>query len=109
MPCGRRAVVGVGVVRVRGGDVRAGRRDEGRLVHSVGDALRPLVQRLPEGGDVALDVVEDAEVDERDAGGPAPLELVERPFPRLEVDLRRRRGGEDEPSGRDSDAGASPL
>ena len=79
-------------------------RDEGRLVHPVGDALGPLVQRLPEGGEVALDVVEDAEVDEGDAGGTAPLELVERPVPRLEVDLRRGRGGEDEPSGRDPHA-----
>ena len=40
---------------------------------------------------MALDVLEDAEVDQRHSLGPRALDLVERPLPGLEVDLGRRR------------------
>ena len=60
-------------------------------VAPVADALGPLVQAAAELLEVALDVLEDAEVDQRQSLGCAPLDLVERPLPGLEVDLGRRR------------------
>ena len=51
-----------------------------------------------------LDVVEDAEVRQREPCGRAQLGRRDRPLPRLEVDVGRRRGREDEPSGCDADA-----
>ena len=50
-------------------DVVAGGRDEGRLVHPVLDPLGPAAERLAELGEVLLDVVEGAEVDERESAG----------------------------------------
>ena len=54
---------------------------------------------------MALDVVEDAVVDERQPPRRASLDLVDRPLPRVEVDLRRWRRCEDEPARGDSDPG----
>ena len=52
-----------------------------------------------------LDVLEDAEVDQRQALRIAPLELVQRPVPGFEVDVGRRRGREHELARFDANAG----
>src|SRR6478735_3359087 len=49
-------------------------------------------------------LVDDAEVDQRQAFRRPQLELVDRPLPGLEVDLRRRRDGQDVTVGQDPDA-----
>ena len=105
MPVRRGAVVGVDLVRVRRGDVGARGGDERRLVHPVADPVGPAPKRRAERLEVALDVVEDAEVDEREPPRRASLDLVERPLPGVEVDLGRRRRREHEPARRDADAG----
>ncbi len=60
------------------------------LVHAVLDALAPALERLAKLGEVWLDVVDDAEVDQRQPGGCAALDLDDRALPGLEVELGRR-------------------
>ena len=103
MPVRGRSVVGVGVLRVGRGDVGARGGDERGLVHPVADAVGPAAHRGAQRVEVALDVVEDAEVDQGEAARRASLDLVDRSLPRIEVDLGRRRRREDEPSRRDAD------
>src|SRR6188472_1142042 len=67
VPVGSRTVVRVGVVRVRCRDVGARGRDERRLVHPVSHAVGPAPKRCAEGLEVALDVVEDTEMDDPQA------------------------------------------
>ena len=59
------------------------------------------MQRLAKRGEVLLHVVERPEVDQREPARRAPLDLVDRLLPGLEVDLRRRAGRQDEAPGRD--------
>ena len=53
---------------------------------------------------VVARLVDDAEVDQREALRRPQLEFVDRPLPGLEVDLRRRRDGQDVAVGQDPDA-----
>ena len=68
VPVRRGAVVRLDLVRVGRDDVGTSRGDERRLVHPVRHALGPGVHRLPE-RQVALDVVEHAEVGQREPRG----------------------------------------
>ena len=81
------AVVGVLVVGVGARDVGPGGGDEGRLVHAVPDPVCPAPHRRAQGIEVTLDVVEHAVVDQGEPDRRAALDLVQRPLPRLEVDL----------------------
>src|SRR5918995_2995218 len=103
---------GVGLPERRGAlvvgrlvDVLAGRLDELLLGRSGGDELRPRPQLPPRLGEVVLDVVEEPEVDERQAPGAAAPDLVERPLPRVDIHVRRRRDRPDLAVGRDTHAG----
>ena len=58
----------------------------------------------PELGEVPRRVVGDAEVDEGEALGLAPLDLVDRLLPGLDVDLGRRRRRQHEAAGQDAHA-----
>ena len=62
------------------------------------------VERLAHAGEMILDVVEDAEVRQREARRRAALRLPERLLPGLQVDVGRGRRREDEACGRDPDA-----
>ena len=92
-------VVVLHLVGIRGEAVGPGRRDERLLVHPVGDAVCPAVQRRPQPCEVAGNILEHAEVGQREAGGLAALGLYDRRLPGLEIDVGRRRGGEDELAG----------
>ena len=92
-------LVGLGAEIARGGGL------ELLLARAVPDVVGPLVQAGAHLREMALDVVGDAEVDQRKPLRVAALDLVEGRVPGLEVDLRRRRGWEDEPGGLDADAG----
>src|SRR5215218_8589915 len=76
--------------------VGCGLRLELLLARAGADAVGPLAQSRAQLREVSLDVVGDAEVDQRQALGPPRLDLVERALPRVEVDLGRRRGREHE-------------
>src|SRR4051812_28109757 len=101
LPERHRLLVGLAVVAQVGG----GLRPELLLARAVADALGPLVQPRAELGEVPLDVVGDAEVDQREPLRPAVLDLVERPIPGPEVDLGRRGRREHERARLDSHAG----
>ena len=78
--------------------------DELLLRRAALDRLGPVEQVEPQLGEVASDVLGDAEVDEREPLGSAALDLVERVLPRLDVDLGRRRRRHDEAPGQDAHA-----
>src|SRR5690348_4379546 len=69
--------------------------DELLLGRAAEDELRVVVQLESQVGKMPLRVVGDAEVDERQPLGLAPLDLVDRLLPDVEVELRRRRGRDD--------------
>ena len=71
-------------------DVVAGGCDERVLVHPVRDTLPPALERLAQGAEMVDDVVDNTEVDEREPGRRAALDLRDRVLPRLEVDVGRR-------------------
>src|SRR5581483_4259855 len=66
--------------------------------------VRPVVQLEAEIGEVALHVVEDPEVDEREPVRRTALERRDRRLPCVDVDLGRRRRRHHVAAGRDSDA-----
>ena len=78
--------------------------DELLLRRAALDRLGPVEQVEAQLGEVAPDVLGDAEVDEREPLGSAALDLVERLLPRLDVDLGRRRRRHDEAAGQDAHA-----
>src|SRR4029079_5566929 len=100
LPERHRLLVGVAV----SGQVclRAGR--ELLFGRAVAPARGPLAEAAAQLREVAADVVEHAEVDQCEPLRGAPLELVERQLPGLEVDLRRRRRREHELAPADSHA-----
>ena len=65
------------------------------LCHATRDELGIVVQPFSQFGEVSCDVVEDAEVDQRETLGSAAADLVERGVPRLHVDVGRRRRRDD--------------
>ena len=67
--------------------------DELLLARAAADELGETVEPLAEVAEVALDVVEDAEVDQRQPLGCAPRDLVERRVPGLDVDVGGGVGG----------------
>src|SRR6478735_3082363 len=69
-------LVGVGCEAVSPGGC-----DERRLVHPVGDAVRPAFQRRPKPCEMPGDVLEHAEMGQREPGGLAALGLDDRRFP----------------------------
>jgi hypothetical protein len=76
--------------------------------HPVANALGPRLECRPRPLDVLsnrLRPLDDAEVDEREPRRLVEEDLVERPVPSVEIDVRRRRVGDDEPAGHDADAG----
>ena len=85
-------------------EIGAGGRDERLLVHPLADALAPEAQLSAKAAQVVARLVDDAEVDQREALRRPQLELVDRPLPGLEVDLRRRSDGQDVTVGQDPDA-----
>src|SRR5579884_4419828 len=86
LPERHRLLVG-GHVLARVGELGEGMRDELLLRRPALDRLGPVEQREAELGQVAAHVLEDAEVDERQPLGRPPLDLVERPLPRLDIHL----------------------
>src|SRR5207253_5024301 len=84
------AVVLAGVLDVRERGAR-----ELRLRRAALDELGPGGEAAAQVAEVPLDVVGDAEVDERDAGGRPALDLVDRRVPRVDIDLGRGRRRED--------------
>jgi hypothetical protein len=68
------------------------------------DRLGPVEQVEPQLGEVAPDVLGDAEMDQRQPLGGAALDLVERLLPRFDVDLGRRGRRHDEAPGQDAHA-----
>ena len=67
------------------------------------DARRPGRDRRAQCAEVMVDVVEDAEVDQREPFGCQSLGRVDRPLPGLEIDLGWGKRREDEAPGRDAD------
>ena len=100
MPVRAGALVLVDELGVGLRDVVAGGCDERLLVHPVLDTLPPPLERLAQGAEMVDDVVDDTEVDEREPGGRAALDLRDRVLPRLEVDVGRRARRHDEASTR---------
>jgi len=105
VPVRRRSVVDVDLLGVGRSDIRAGCGDECLLVHPVGDALGPFVHGLAESPEMALRILGDPEVGQRDPARRPALELVERSPPRVEIHLGWRGRGEHEAAGCDPDAG----
>src|SRR5436309_7608409 len=72
-------------------EVRRGGRLELLFARAVSDALGPLAQTFAQLGEVPLDVVGDAEVDQREPLRAVVLDLVEARAPGVRVELGRRR------------------
>src|SRR5262249_42793757 len=102
LPERHRLLVGVQV----GAEVARRGLRELPFARAVADAAGPLAEADAQLGEVALDVLGDAEMDQRQAPGRAGPDLVERPVPRLEVDLRRRRRRQHEVARPDAHAGS---
>src|SRR5579885_1612743 len=79
-----------GHVLARVGELGERVRDELLLARAALHRFGPVEQGEAELRQVAAHVLEDAEVDQRQPLGGAPLELVERLLPGLDVHLRRR-------------------
>ena len=62
---------------------------------SPGEPAAPRSELPPQAAQVVARALDDPEVDQREPLGRAALDLVDRPLPGLEVDVRRRRDGED--------------
>src|SRR5215208_1354371 len=78
------------------------------LARAGANAVGPLAQARAQLGEVPLDVLGDAEVDQREPFRSPRLDLVERALPGLEVDLGRRRGREHQLAGLDPHARGVP-
>src|SRR4051812_35334385 len=77
--------------------------DEFLELHASADGVGPVVELEPQVGEVALDVVGDAPVDQGEPLGIPALELLQRLLPRVEVELGRRSRRHDEPARLDAD------
>ena len=93
----------VGVL-VRAEILRCG-LDELVAAHALADPGGPALEARAQVGDLRLGLVDDAEVDQGEPLRPAALDLVEGRLPGLEVELGRRRGGEDGAARRDAHSG----
>ncbi len=93
----------VGVL-ARVGQLRERVLDELFLRRAAFDRLRPVEQAQLKLFEVPLDVVGDAEVDEREALWLAARDLVERRLPRRDIDVRRRRRRHDRAAGQNAHA-----
>ena len=105
LPHRHRALDGLEIVVVELAEPCVHALDELVLRRTALDDLLPLAQALAQLAQMAPDVVEDAEVHERELLRRSPLELVDRRGPRDDVDVGRRRRRQHEPARRDPDAG----
>src|SRR5581483_800096 len=85
-----RVVVVVAALDSRLLEVAGGGGDELLLGRAVEDALRPRVELAAERVEVPVDVVDEAEVDEREPLRCAAADLLDRRVPCVDIDVGRR-------------------